>query len=452
LAVVYSDTARTVITGSIVTADASGNVVFWTDELDAVTVGHTAGGHESLELWPVLPPAAEILSRLQGAEGSIAAIPSDAGAGTPSLRSLGTTSTKAAAGNDSRFAANAASAAAAQADVDALEAALPGTYPGKGITETITGQWEFTAAPTVNGEPVGDILRERLGTTLGNTSLGVDGTTIHISASTEWGVRGDGTKYYRPNGSADAGEEAVFGISETGRPYIAKIDPAAPSLLAMLQAIVPGAPNDNTTLPKAPGRTPAAGVSALSAPADHVHGRHGVMASDGSSGYVGWSFDPAPAALAGSAVASGQSLGVEIPLPGPATLTGIDLWSVTAPGSALTTGQCFVALYAGTVLLAVSSDQAASWTTGTGRKQAVFTSPAHVTASAVRVVWWSVGGGTQPSWGRGANSASVNVGRPAGSQRFFTADASLTTTAPSPLGTLASSSLAWWAALVGSLD
>jgi lysophospholipase L1-like esterase len=150
-AAVYADQARTVpLAGGVVTPDLYGNVVVWTDEVGVVSVGRVDAGRETVETWSVLPPAAEIASRLTAAEGDIAAIPSDAAAGTPSLRSLGTTSTKAAAGNDSRI------TGAAQKSSDLSDLASPSTARtnlglGSAATHATTDYDAAGAALTVQG-------------------------------------------------------------------------------------------------------------------------------------------------------------------------------------------------------------------------------------------------------------------------------------------------------------
>lgn len=121
----------------------------------------------------------------------------------------------------------------------------------------------------------------------------------------------------------------------------------------------------------------------------------------------------------------------------------------TAGGSALTSGQCFAALYndAGALLGAgaVTADQAANWATG-GFK----TCPLSVAQGVTQYAWYRVlfwfNGTTGPTISRGLNSSSaiLNAGMTAPVLRYSSADTGLTTAAPANIGSQTGTATAWW--------
>lgn len=167
-------------------------------------------------------------------------------------------------------------------------------------------------------------------------------------------------------------------------------------------------------------------------------------------GLVGWTFDPAQI-----------QAGTVQPTAGLAQVTRVRVLSsvvtnvhfhLTAGGSSLTSGRCFAALYndAGALLGAgaVTADQSTNWATS-GYKTCALSVAQGVTPYAYyRVLWWFQGT-TGPTIARAADvsAAALNAGMSAPTLRYSTADAGLTTAAPSNIGAQTGSATAWWVGL-----
>lgn len=164
-------------------------------------------------------------------------------------------------------------------------------------------------------------------------------------------------------------------------------------------------------------------------------------------GFITWAYDPV-AAAAGTIVGSGGTLYViKLKLPSTALITNI-VMEVSTAGATLTSGQNFAALYSSAkALLGVTVDQTTPWST-TGLKTMALASPQTVPAGTVYACFWSVGS-TLPTFTRATalNAAQPNAGLSAANARYSTADSSLTTTAPSTIGTQTATSASYWAAL-----
>lgn len=168
----------------------------------------------------------------------------------------------------------------------------------------------------------------------------------------------------------------------------------------------------------------------------------GVRAAD--HGLVGWTFDTTGVQAGTVQPTAGLAQVARVRAQG-STITNI-LLHFTSGGSALTSGQCFAALYTDAgALLAASADQATAWAGG-GLKTCALTAPQAVTSGAwYRVLWW-FNGTTGPTISRGVNSSSaiVNAGMTAPTLRYSTANTGLTTTPPANIGTQTGGATAWW--------
>jgi hypothetical protein len=155
---------------------------------------------------------------------------------------------------------------------------------------------------------------------------------------------------------------------------------------------------------------------------------------------AGWSFDPAMAAGNTPLPVAGMIYGARLLVTDAQTISTIFAAIATA-GVSLTGG--YAALYdAVGNFVAQTVDQAAGWGSS-GLKPMALTAPV-----VLQPGWYDAGlcfrGTTSPAFIRGGAHAAVNVNLAATSSRFWSADASQTTTAPANLPTKAASSVAWW--------
>lgn len=161
----------------------------------------------------------------------------------------------------------------------------------------------------------------------------------------------------------------------------------------------------------------------------------------GQAGMLGWTYDPATAVGSSAAVpTSGTLYGARLWLPVAASVTNI-IMQVGAIGATLTTGQSFAALYnaAGT-LIGVTADQSTAWTTTGSKTMPLVGGPFSLAAGYYDVCFWSVGT-TPPKFVCSASGSFVNMGLSGSASRFFTAQTGLTTSAPTPRGTKAASTI-----------
>lgn len=157
-------------------------------------------------------------------------------------------------------------------------------------------------------------------------------------------------------------------------------------------------------------------------------------------GMVAEAFDPA-AAAAGFTLTGGASVLARVKLLTPARVSGLN-YIVSTAGATLTANQNFLALYdAAGILLAQSADQTTNFGS-TGFKTASIAVPVNVAAGNLYVIAWSVG--TTPVSLAKAGTTGVNGALAATASRFGTANTGLTTTAPSPLGTVSALAQALW--------
>jgi hypothetical protein len=164
-----------------------------------------------------------------------------------------------------------------------------------------------------------------------------------------------------------------------------------------------------------------------------------------SYGYITWAYDPAVTGSATALTTAGTVYTILLNIEVATTITNI-IMDVGTAGSSLTTGQCFAALYQGGTLLSTTADQAVAWAS-TGAKTMALSVAQSVTAGQVIVAVW-FNGTTGPSFARGTNVVGApNVALSGNSSRYGTADTGRTTTAPSTLGAITATNIAYWAAL-----
>lgn len=218
---------------------------------------------------------------------------------------------------------------------------------------------------------------------------------------------------------------------------------------AYVDAQVATKPSLSNSVPLAPSpTTPAAGSSSQAARSDHIHPRGEFEAVD--HGFLAWSYDPAGATGANTALTNAGVLNlIKLHLPVAQLITNIHAFLVTN-GSGLTSGQCGAALYQNGQLLGVSADQSTAWASGATK---LLTMPLNgglgvqAQAGDVYVALW-YNGTTGPAFSRdGGTSAIINAGLTAANARFGSANSAITTTPPNSLGTIALASLAMWAAV-----
>lgn len=125
------------------------------------------------------------------------------------------------------------------------------------------------------------------------------------------------------------------------------------------------------------------------------------------------------------------------------TVTNIHMFNTGGIGTP-TSGQNFVALYSSSkALLAQSSDQSTAWGS-TGMQTMALSSAQTVAPGTFYVAVWS-NAGTRPTFRCGATgTASINGISSAANSSWASADTSITTTAPSTLGTFSAYTNAFW--------
>ncbi len=161
-----------------------------------------------------------------------------------------------------------------------------------------------------------------------------------------------------------------------------------------------------------------------------------------------WTYDPILAPGGNVGGTAGTLNGGKLRLTTTQTITNIVMHVATA-GSALTTGQCFAALYTGAgVLLDKTADQAAAWAS-TGLKTMALAGGAVSRAAGDYIVVWWANGTTPPAMARvpALASALANAGLTTPNLRNFIADTGITTTPPSSLGTQSVNGNCWWIGL-----
>lgn len=163
---------------------------------------------------------------------------------------------------------------------------------------------------------------------------------------------------------------------------------------------------------------------------------------------ITWTMDPA-LTQAGTILTAGVLYLARIKLPEDSTVTNI-IASVTTGGSTLTAGQNFAALYTSTgTRIAITADQAASWTGAGAKTMALAGGPYALTAGTYYAALLA-NGTTPPTFlrGHGVSTSTLNIGLTSTAGRSLTSGAAQTS--PPASVTLGSASLdfkAWWFAL-----
>lgn len=161
-------------------------------------------------------------------------------------------------------------------------------------------------------------------------------------------------------------------------------------------------------------------------------------------GLIAWNMDPAYNGGSTALPVAGTMTVMAVKLAAAANITNIVMFMGTA-GVTLTAGQCFAALYqgAGGALLGVTADQSVAWATGGLKTMAISGGPVAAAAGILYVgIWFNGTTGPGPSRGD-TNGAKSNMGLAVASSRFGTANAGLTTTAPTPLGAITAQAQAY---------
>lgn len=182
-----------------------------------------------------------------------------------------------------------------------------------------------------------------------------------------------------------------------------------------------------------------------------------IAAGTAPFGYVGWSpvdqgllawtYDPAATQSTSVPSVAGRLEFYRLRLISPASVTNIVQY-VNSPGSSLTSGQCFCALFGTTgTLIAQTADQSTAWGSNGLKTMALAGGPYSLASGLYTVGFW-YNGTTSPGWVRGSaiSSGVINAGM-SSPFRFGTADTGLTTTAPGTVGAQTAFSFAWWGAL-----
>ncbi|HEX9834489.1 MAG TPA: right-handed parallel beta-helix repeat-containing protein [Mycobacterium sp.] len=185
------------------------------------------------------------------------------------------------------------------------------------------------------------------------------------------------------------------------------------------------------------------GPASLALAAHNGESEHGFGPTD--HGLLAWAYDPAGAGTGTGLNAAGTMHVIRVRLHRTTAATNI-LVRVTAAGGTLTAGQNFAALYDATTgaHIATTADQTTNWSGSGIFTMALAGGPFTLDPGDYYVALW-YNGASSPSFSRNANNAIVNVGT--GPARWGTADASITTTAPDPLGAVTNDGISFWTAL-----
>lgn len=163
-------------------------------------------------------------------------------------------------------------------------------------------------------------------------------------------------------------------------------------------------------------------------------------------GWKAWDYDINYAVTASAPATAGRLELARVRLPGAATITNVLMYANTG-GSALTSGQCFASLYtAAGAKIAQTADQATAWATSGLKTMALSGGPYYRSGGDYYVVFW-YNGTTSPGWIRLNAGVGINSGVSAPNFFFASADTSITTTAPSTLGTQTAQGNPWWVGL-----
>lgn len=157
---------------------------------------------------------------------------------------------------------------------------------------------------------------------------------------------------------------------------------------------------------------------------------------------------PVESALTGIIMpTAGQVRVIRVRLPKTSSVTNIVMYCSTA-GNTLTSGQCFAGLYTGAgVKIGITATQHTAWASAGLQTMAIVGGPYACVAGEYSVAFWYNGTTAPTFFGVSGTAAALNVGRSSPSFFYASADTSITTTAPDPLGAQSTSGAAWWVGL-----
>jgi hypothetical protein len=174
--------------------------------------------------------------------------------------------------------------------------------------------------------------------------------------------------------------------------------------------------------------------------------RYSLLFQPADHGFLSWVYDPAQTVNTSALPVSGTLYGTTLKLPVGGTVTNVHV-QVVGPGSGLTAGQCFAALYNGATLVGVTGDQSATWNSNGLKTMALTGGPFACAAGSDYRVAFFANGTTRPSFVNGVNNSTANANLAAANSRFFSADTGLTTSMPGTMATKAANNTAYWAAV-----
>lgn len=166
-------------------------------------------------------------------------------------------------------------------------------------------------------------------------------------------------------------------------------------------------------------------------------------------GILAWAFPPEVAASQVAPIAAGRLTLTLIKLPVEVTVTNVILGVATAGGT-LTANQCLAGLFQNGNLIGSSADQSTNWTS-VGVQIMALTGGPFVLDAGEAYVGWYYQGTTAPKFACGPTgnwaSGVINIGITSTAARFGIANTGLTTALPGSIGTISTSTAAFWAAL-----
>lgn len=159
---------------------------------------------------------------------------------------------------------------------------------------------------------------------------------------------------------------------------------------------------------------------------------------------IAWNFPPYAANSTAFPMVSGTVYALKIPIPQATTITNV-MFSISASGSTLTSGQNFAGLYdAAGNRLAITADQTTPWTNTTGAQIMALATPQAVPAGYVYMASISVGT-TPPTINRGLGNMN-NIGLVDATAAFARGGTSLTAL-PATITTTLFTTASMWAAV-----
>lgn len=161
-------------------------------------------------------------------------------------------------------------------------------------------------------------------------------------------------------------------------------------------------------------------------------------------GFLGWSYDPAIAAVGSNSPANGVAQAITLKV-SPGLISNIWL-GINSPGVTLVAGQNFAGLYSagGVALLSSTADQSVAWASGFLAVKIPLLTPVVPAGNLVTVAWFA-NATTTPKfqWAGSGNLVNANLQNP--NARFATGGAGLTAAMPASLALTATPDAYWCA-------